>query len=120
MSISYEHYRTFYYVGKYGNLTLAAKFLFSSQPNVSRTISMLEHEYGCRLVERSNRGVKLTPEGEKLYTFVQPAVEQLMQAEQSLSMLSELQHGTVTLGVSDTGLSEIVIPALAVRSAFPI
>ena len=65
MSISYEHYRTFYYVGKYENLTIAAKFLFSSQPNISRTIALLEREYGCRLIERSNRGVKLTPENNK-------------------------------------------------------
>lgn len=112
MSISYEHYRTFYYVGKYKNLTLAAKFLYSSQPNVSRTIALLEHEYGCRLVERSNRGVTLTPEGEKLYSTIQPAVEQLMRAEQSAASLTDMQYGSISIGVSDTALSEIVIPSL--------
>ncbi len=120
MAISYEHYRTFYYVGKYGNLSLAAKFLYSSQPNVSRTIAILEHEYGCRLIERSNRGVKLTPEGEKLYSIVRPAVEQLMMAEDSVSTLTDLRHGNVSIGVSDTGLTEIVIPALtAFKERYP-
>ena len=112
MAINYEHYRTFYYVGKYQNLTQAARFLYSSQPNVSRTISLLEHEYGCRLIERSNRGVKLTPEGERLYAYVQPAVEQLKMAEEAVAKLTDLQQGTVSIGVSDTALSEIVIPAL--------
>jgi len=112
MPINYEYYRTFYYVGRYGNLTTAAKFLYTSQPNVSRTIALLEREYGCRLFERSNRGAKLTPEGERLFSFVQPAVEQLRLAEESVAQLTSLKQGTVSIGVSDTALSETVIPAL--------
>lgn len=121
MAINYEHYKTFYYVGKYRNFTLAAKFLYTSQPNVSRTISLLEHEYGCRLIERSNRGVRLTPEGERLLSHVQPAVEQLKLAEESMAQLTDMQQGTVSIGVSDTALSEIVIPALnRYRELYPL
>ncbi len=112
MSINYSYYKSFYYVSKYKNLTEAAKFLYSSQPNVSREIALLEREYGCRLFERSNRGMKLTPEGEVLYSYVKPAIEQLNMAEDSLTRMTSLQHGVVNIGISDTALSNIIIPAL--------
>ena len=61
MNINYEYYRIFYHVAKYKNLTQAAEALRSNQPNVSRTIKLMEHEFGCNLIVRSNRGVSLTP-----------------------------------------------------------
>ena len=45
MFISYDYYRIFYYVAKYGNISKAAKVLLSSQPNVTRTIKNLEGEH---------------------------------------------------------------------------
>ena len=86
MNISYEYYRIFYYAAKYRNLTLAAEMLHSSQPNISRTIRLMEEELGCRLLIRSNRGISLTPEGEKLYSHVRIAVGQLQRAEEELEM----------------------------------
>ena len=32
MYISYDYYRIFYYVAKYGNITQAAKILLNNQP----------------------------------------------------------------------------------------
>lgn len=77
MNINYEYYRIFYYAAKYKNLTQAAEMLNSNQPNVSRTIKILEHELGCNLLIRSNRGISLTPEGERLYSHIKIAVEQI-------------------------------------------
>ena len=66
MVISYDAYRTFYTVAKLGSFIRAANALMSSQPNLTRTIRNLESVLGCTLFVRSNRGVSLTPEGEKL------------------------------------------------------
>ena len=63
MYISYDYYRIFYYVAKYGNITQAAKILLNNQPNLTRAIKTLESELGCPLFIRNNRGMKLTPEG---------------------------------------------------------
>ena len=63
MNISYDYYRIFYYVAKYGNVTQAAKMLLSNQPNLTRVIKTLEGELGCPLFIRNNRGMKLTQEG---------------------------------------------------------
>lgn len=50
MYISYDYYRIFYYVARYGNVTQAAKFLLNSQPNLTRAIKTLESEIRVSLV----------------------------------------------------------------------
>ena len=70
MDVNFEYYRIFYYVAKYGNFTKAARALGNSQPNITRAMNLLEQEVGCTLFIRTNRGVRLTPEGERLYIRV--------------------------------------------------
>lgn len=111
-NITYDYYRIFYYVAKYKNFTQAANVLMSNQPNVSRAISNLENELGCRLFVRSNRGVTLTPEGQQLYRRVSVAHRQLQAAEQELADAKSLQHGIVSIGVSETALHAILLPRL--------
>ena len=112
MNVSYEYYRIFYYVAKHKNLTTAAELLHSSQPNVSRTIKLLEHELGCKLLLRSNRGITLTPEGELLYAHVKTAVEQIQTAEEKLRLTTSLHQGCVTVGTSETALRLLLLPVL--------
>lgn len=112
MNINYEYYRIFYYAAKYKNLTLAAKSANSNQPNVSRIIRLLEHEFGCDLMTRSNRGVALTPEGERLYSHVKIAVEQLSLAEKELQMTTGLREGFISIGVTETALHLLLLPVL--------
>lgn len=112
MKTSCEYYHVFYYVAKYKNLTLAAGALHNSQPNVSRTIRLLEHDLGCQLLIRSNRGISLTPEGERLYSHVKVAMEQLQSAEEELKMLTGLHEGVVSVGASETALHLLLLPVL--------
>lgn len=112
MNISYEYYRIFYYVAKYKNLTTAAEALHSNQPNISRTMKLLEHALGCRLLLRSNRGISLTPEGMRLYSHVKIAVEALQNAEEELKMVTTLQKGVITIGASETALRLVLLPVL--------
>lgn len=112
MNINYEYYRIFYHVAKYKNLTTAAEALRSNQPNISRTIKLLEHELGCQLLVRSNRGISLTPEGEQLFSHVKIAIEQLQTAEEEIKMLTGLQKGFVSIGASETALHLLLLPVL--------
>lgn len=112
MNINYEYYRIFYYAAKYKNLTQAAQALHSSQPNVSRTVKLLEDELGCRLFIRSNRGMALTPEGERLYIHVKAAVERIQLAENEIARQTGMEDGCVTIGASETALRMLVLPAL--------
>ena len=42
MNISYDYYKIFYSVAKYGSFTAAANALFNNQPNITRTVKKLE------------------------------------------------------------------------------
>ena len=53
MDINYEYYKIFYYVARYKNLTKAAQILHNNQPNVSRTMKLLEYELGCKLMKHA-------------------------------------------------------------------
>ena len=52
--VPYDYYRIFYYVAKYRSFTQAAAALHGSQPNITRTINLLEQELGCRQIGRAS------------------------------------------------------------------
>lgn len=112
MYISYDYYRVFYYVAKYGNVSQAAKLLLNNQPNLTRTIRNLESELGCPLFSRTNRGMKLTPEGERLYAHVRIAFEHIEAGEAELTEARNLQTGTVYIAASEVALRCLLLPVL--------
>lgn len=112
MNITYDYYKIFYYVAKYHSFTKAASVLMNNQPNITRSMNNLEHELGCRLLLRSNRGVKLTPEGEKLFRHVALAVEQIQAGEEELRTAQSLQNGQVSIGASETALHGLLLHKL--------
>ena len=112
MYISYDYYRVFYYVAKYGNLSQAAKFLLNNQPNMTRTIKKLEYELGCPLFLRSKKGMKLTPEGERLYEHIQIAIKHIDAGESELTENRNLQNGTVYIAASEVALRCLLLPVL--------
>lgn len=112
MAVNYEYYRCFYHVAKYKNLTRAASAMMSSQPNVTRVMRNLEQELGCRLITRSNRGITLTEEGERLYQYVAVAFEQLRLGEEALTQSGGLQEGSVSIGTSETAMHGLLLGVL--------
>ena len=99
-----DYYRIFYYVAQYQSFSKAAEILGNNQPNLSRCMNLLESELGCKLLVRTNRGVSLTPEGERLFSHVAIANEQLMLGEQEILKDKSLESGLVTIGASETAL----------------
>ena len=57
------------------SFSLASERLYISQSAVTQQIKTLENEVGCQLFHRSNRGITLTEEGEKLLK----AADQILQ-----------------------------------------
>lgn len=120
MIVSYDAYRVFYTVARFGSFTKAASVLLASQPNLTRTIRNLESALGCTLFVRSNRGVSLTPEGEKLFARVSVACEQIQAGEEELASDRSLQSGVVSIGASETALHGFLLPVLgAFHRAYP-
>lgn len=112
MNISYDYYRIFYYVAKYGNITQAAKVLLNNQPNLTRAVKALEGGLGCPLFIRSNRGMRLTPEGERLFGHVRIAFDHIAAGETEIMESRNLEHGMVYVAASEVALHTVLLPVL--------
>jgi len=64
--LSLHDLRVLMVVAQAGSMSGAAKLLATSQPAVSRSIGELEHALGVRLLDRSAKGIELTPFGRAL------------------------------------------------------
>ena len=89
-----DYYRIFYYVAQYQSFSKAAEILGNNQPNLSRCMNLLESELGCKLLVRTNRGVSLTPEGQRLFEHVYV---------EGLVGLVDCNHLDVELDVGESG-----------------
>lgn len=118
--ITYDYYRIFYFVAQYHSFSKAAKILGNNQPNITRCMNNLEHELECKLLVRSNRGIKLTPEGERLFIRVASACEQLQYGEMELKKDRSLDSGHISIGASETALRLVLLDKLeAFRTHYP-
>ena len=112
MNISYDSYRVFYYAAKYKSFSQAAAALYNNQPNVTRIIRRLESELRYSLFFRSAHGVRLTPEGEKLYEHIAVAFESVEAAEKEIFSDQSLQSGVVHIAASGLALRGCLLQVL--------
>jgi DNA-binding transcriptional LysR family regulator len=91
-----------------GSLGRAARLLRISQPALSKRLRTLEALAGALLLERSPRGVTLTPAGTRLYV---EARKLLVQAEEVDALMAGLhgEEAPVRLAASHT-IAEFVLP----------
>ena len=112
MDINLELYKFFCEVANTGNITKAAEKLYVSQPAVSQAIMQLEERLGCTLFNRSKRCVKLTSEGEVLYSYVNNAISLIENAQEKILNMKSLRDGEIKIGASDTVCSLFLLPFL--------
>jgi DNA-binding transcriptional LysR family regulator len=97
--------RAFCEVVRMGSITLAAQKLFLSQPSVTLQIQAMERELGVTVFERRGPVLKLTPDGEALYTLAKPLVEGIDGLEENFVA----QHGKLDSGELNIGAGESTI-----------
>ncbi|MCI8484542.1 MAG: LysR family transcriptional regulator [Lachnospiraceae bacterium] len=112
LDINLEYYKIFYYVGKLKNITLAAEELSVSQPAVSQALRHLEEALGSPLFVRTSKGVRFTPEGEMMYSFVQRGYEYICQGERKFKEMLDLENGEIRIGASDMTLQFYLLEVL--------
>ena len=112
MDINYELYRVFYHVAASLSFSEASKQLFISQSAVSQSIKVLEKKLGITLFIRSTKKVQLTPEGEILLRYVEPAVNLIQRGEAQVMESSTLGGGQLRIGASDTICRYFLVPYL--------
>lgn len=91
--------RTFIQVAGTGSLSKSSEELRLAQPALSRHIKLLEEEIGINLFERSPRGMRLTPTGQKLLERVTGLVRQLDQTIIDVRSSESEVAGQVVLGI---------------------
>jgi DNA-binding transcriptional LysR family regulator len=64
-------------VAKAGSLNKASESLMIAAPNISRSIKELESDLGITIFERTQNGMKLTPEGEEFISFAKGILNQI-------------------------------------------
>lgn len=112
MNIDLEYYRIFYYVAKAGSFTQAGEELCISQPAVSQAIKLLEASLGSKLFIRVPKGVRLTPEGEVLFSYIQKGYEYILLGEAKFQKMLDLENGEIRIGASDMTLQFYLLPYL--------
>ncbi|MBR2133811.1 MAG: LysR family transcriptional regulator [Eubacterium sp.] len=68
-------------VAKAGSLSQASEVLLIAAPNISRSIKALETDLGIQIFDRTQNGMKLTPEGEEFINFTKSILNQIDEVE---------------------------------------
>ena len=107
-----EYFKVFYYTAKLGSVTGAANELSISQPAVSQSLKDLERSLGVSIFQRASKGVRLTREGQLLYSYVERGYEEIAQGVEKVRQMLNLELGEVHIGASDMTLRFYLLPFL--------
>lgn len=97
-----EQLKIFVCVAERLNMTRAAEALNITQSGVSASISALETAYGTALFDRVGRRIELSVAGEAFLSEAEKVLDQVQSAQRTLSNLSNLRRGTVSICASQT------------------
>lgn len=110
--MEFYHLRSFVAVAEIGNLTQAAKRLYTTPPAISAHIKSLEEELAIPLFIRSNKGMSLTDKGqlllEKAYRTLDSALELVNFAANHQHEIIGTFHLGINLTVKQMRLSELI------------
>lgn len=95
-----EYIRSFIGVVNYKSFSLAAKYLYLSQPTISTHIKQLENELGVQLLVRSTKDVLLSEEGKVFYPYALQLLETESRALKQLNKCEAEAGGMVTVALS--------------------
>jgi DNA-binding transcriptional LysR family regulator len=112
--------RYFVAVAEEKNFSRAARRLHISQPPLSTHVKSLEKDLGVRLLDRSNRGVVLTPAGQVFYEEIRSVFRRLEQARLKAQNADQGDVGALSVGFVSIADYGILPPALKrFRERFP-
>jgi DNA-binding transcriptional LysR family regulator len=107
--------KTFVTVAEEQHLTRAAERLFTSQPAVSAQIKALEETLGITLFDRTPKGMRLTPAGERLLAQATTTLDAARQLVSEAKAIKGEVFGELTVGVH-TDFEFLKLADLVLRS----
>lgn len=114
-----EQFRYIKEVAQCRSISKAAKQLFLTQPTISNAIHNFEEEVGYKIFRRSNQGVALTEDGERIMDSIEVIlneVQRLRNSEQNSSYMSGDVYVDVSPSICSTIMPRVTI---ACKQAYP-
>src|SRR5699024_12664168 len=104
-----QHLQVFITVAEKRNFSRAAEALHMTQPAVSQYIRLLEENFGVRLLERTNKYVRLNKAGEIVYHHAKEITGLYTRMHHLMDDLTHKARGPLAIGASYT-FGEYVLP----------
>jgi DNA-binding transcriptional LysR family regulator len=98
--IKLQQLNAFLEISRAGSIRKAADALGLAQPSLSRSLTLLERELGVRLLQRSVRGVTVTPAGRTLLAKARLIEHEIASIHQIFQETGQTPSGEVSVGVS--------------------
>jgi DNA-binding transcriptional LysR family regulator len=105
--------KTFYMAVKNGNLSLAARELFITQPAVTKGIQRLQEFYDMKFVDHIGKKLVLTDAGEVLYEIAEKIFELENQAEESIRDFQQRKRGHIRI-LSSESFGDYYLPRMII------
>ncbi|WP_102347102.1 LysR family transcriptional regulator [Bacillus sp. Marseille-P3661] len=95
-----SEFRILVVLAQEANMRKAADRLYVSQPALSQRLQSIEKAWGTRIFLRSQRGLTLTPAGEKIIEYAKEIVSKEEKVRETISILESEVYGTLKLAVT--------------------
>ncbi|WP_243293048.1 LysR family transcriptional regulator [Bacillus sp. FJAT-47783] len=82
------------------NMRKAAERLFVSQPALSQRLQSIEKSWGFKIFIRSQRGLTITPQGEKVIQFAREMVAKEEKIREEITQMDGEIYGTLKMAVA--------------------
>lgn len=105
--------RLFYEIARENNITHAAEKLNMTQPGLSRILTAFEDRIGTKLFERLPKGMRLTPQGERLYEHAKKILAEHDTFERQFFDKEEEISGEIKIVTTPFVGAEWLVPNLA-------
>lgn len=118
-AIELRHLRYFSAVADAGQISLAARRLYMTQPALSQALQQLERGLGVELVRRHPRGVALTRAGEEVLVEARAAIAAVDRATAAAAAFTHGRHERLVVGFLVESLEFLLEPLARFARARP-
>lgn len=108
MKLGFDNLVSFHSVVSHKSFSIGARKIGKSQSTVSGAIKNLEGELGYQLIDRSERGIKLTPKGKKIFQLATPIIAKYIELKVIAESLSVKDQTNLRLGIDPLVLNSAV------------
>ena len=94
-----------------GSINNVSYDLGYTHSGISKMLNSMETELGFPIIKRSNKGISLTSEGERLMPMIRRIVKESEKLETEIALINGLEKGTIRIGGFPT-TAYVLLPSI--------